>query len=138
MVQISAGKSVPLSNARSPAGLQPPVLPWLLCLSAVPVPSVPDLDLGFGLEASLTVSGCSRPGRPASASENQFSSPSLPWSSSAGIAPWPAARALTAVGRSSPLMEPGEEVRKSRHTQAPDRDYKGEENQSWVQSRDLG
>lgn len=89
-------KNIPLAHACSPAAIQPPVPPWLRCLSAVPDPSVPDLGLGLGTEASPAASGWTRPGRPESVSENRFSSPSLPWSSSAGTAPWPAAHALPA------------------------------------------
>lgn len=112
-------KNTPLSHACSPAALQPPAPPWLRCLSSVPDPSVPDLDLGP--EASPAASGCSRPGRPASASESQFSSPSPPWFSSVETAPWPAAHALTAAERYFPLMDPEEEMRRSRHTQVPGR-----------------
>lgn len=105
----------PLSCACSPDVLQLPVLP----LSQYQ-PSVLDsrsLDLDLAPAASPEASGCSRPERPAYASGSRFSSPSPPWFSWAGAAPWPAARGLTAAWGNSPPRGPGEEVIKSRHTQ---------------------
>lgn len=125
-------KNSPLSRACSPAVLRPPAPPSLWCLAVVPDPSVPVPDPGraLGPEASQVASGCSRPGRPGSVSESPFSSPSLPRSSSAGTAPWSAARAPTAAGRNSPPIDPREVARRSRHSRAPGKGCQRGTNQS--------